>query len=269
MVGLIPLFAVEVLEPACWRSCRTSAPRLRVGRWSTSRTSTSWSRARGAGHGRAAAAARVLDERPAAAVLARMLDEDGVPRPHGIRALSRYHPDHPYRFEWHGTSTEVRYLPAESDTGLFGGNSNWRGPVWFPVNYLLVEPLLRLHAYYGDDFTVECPTGSGQLLTLNEVPAEIWPPADARLFLRGPDGRRPVLRRHARVPGRPALARPAALPRVLPRRHRRGSGATHQTGWTGLAAVFPQLFAVLRPEDVAVRGLWGRPAEPADAPQGS
>ena len=116
----------------------------------------------------------------------------------------------------------VDYEPAESTTGLFGGNSNWRGPIWFPVNYLLIESLQKFHYYYGDEFTVECPTGSGRMMTLWEVAAELSRRLSS-LFLRGADGRRPVARRRERVPARSALARPRPLLRVLPRRHRRGA----------------------------------------------
>ena len=124
-------------------------------------------------------------------ILARMLDEDEFLSPHGLRALSRYHHDHPFSFEVHGQSYEVRYLPAESDTGMFGGNSNWRGPVWFPVNYLVLRGLLHLYAYYGDEFTVECPTGSGNECTLFEVADELGRRLTS-IFVPDEDGRRPV-----------------------------------------------------------------------------
>src|SRR5262249_10540887 len=110
---------------------------------------------------------------------------------YGVRALSRHHLDHPYELRLDGMMHTVRYEPAESSTGLFGGNSNWRGPIWFPINYLLVESLQKFHHYYGDDFLVECPTGSGQTRTLWQIAADL----SARLtsiFLRGPDGQRPV-----------------------------------------------------------------------------
>ena len=162
----------------------------------------------------------VLDETKLRRILARMLDEDEFLSPHGLRALSRYHAEHPFSFDVHGQTYEVHYLPAESDTGMFGGNSNWRGPVWFPINYLVLRGLLHLYAYYGDDFTVECPTGSGQQCTLFEVAHRAGPAADVDLPARR---RRPPagVRRHRAVPDRPELEGPAAVLRVLPRRQRR------------------------------------------------
>ena len=140
----------------------------------------------------------------------------------------------------------MRYLPAESDTGMFGGNSNWRGPVWFPVNYLLLRGLLHLYAYYGDDFTVECPTGSGRQCTLFEVAEELGRRLTS-IFLPDADGRRPVFGGTERFQTDPALEGPAALLRVLPRRQRRRLGASHQTGWTGLVARVIQVLGYLRP----------------------
>ncbi len=124
-------------------------------------------------------------------ILSRMLDEGEFLGPHGIRSLSRYHAEHPYTFEVHGETYGVGYLPAESDSGMFGGNSNWRGPVWFPVNLLLIRALLNLHAFHGPEFTVECPTGSGRQLTLYEVAREISDRLTAT-FLSDADGHRPV-----------------------------------------------------------------------------
>ena len=113
-----------------------------------------------------------------------MLDEDEFLSPHGIRAISRHHLDHPYEFDWDGQHYEVRYLPAESDSGMFGGNSNWRGPVWFPMNLVILRALFQLHRYYGDDFKIECPTGSGQRLNLRDVALEIGAPALAHVPAR-------------------------------------------------------------------------------------
>jgi hypothetical protein len=132
-----------------------------------------------------------LDERKLTRMLGVLLDEDELLSPHGIRALSRYHLEHPYEQWVNGQRYRVEYLPAESDSGMFGGNSNWRGPVWFPMNALLIRALLHLYAFYGDDFTVECPTGSGRRMSLYEVAREIAERL-IRIFLRGPDGRRPV-----------------------------------------------------------------------------
>ena len=162
----------------------------------------------------------IVDETKLRRILARMLDEDEFFGPHGIRALSRYHLEHPYVFHHGGQEHRVAYVPGDSDTGMFGGNSNWRGPVWMPINFLLYTSLLRLYAYYGEDFKVECPTGSGQMMTLLEVAQELGERL-SRIFLR--DAVRPAagVRRGAQVPRRSALARPGAVPRVLPWRHRR------------------------------------------------
>ncbi|MGW7544422.1 MGH1-like glycoside hydrolase domain-containing protein [Streptomyces sp. NPDC054770] len=177
-------------------------------------------------------------------ILSRMLDEEEFLGPYGIRSLSRYHADHPYTFDVHGETYGVGYLPGESDTGMFGGNSNWRGPVWFPVNILLVRALLNLHAHHGDDFTVECPTGSGRMLNLYEVAREI----SGRLtstFLGDADGHRPV---HG---ARPEFAKdPHWKDLILFYEYFHGDtgaglGASHQTGWSGLAAVTATLFHVV------------------------
>ena len=124
-------------------------------------------------------------------ILAAMLDEEEFLGPHGIRAISRRHLDDPCVFDWAGQEYRVSYLPAESDSGMFGGNSNWRGPVWFPMNLVILRALLQLHQYYGDEFTIECPTGSGRELTLRRSRRVIGHRL-TRTFTRGKDGRRPV-----------------------------------------------------------------------------
>ena len=153
-------------------------------------------------------------------ILAAMLDEEEFLGPHGIRAISRRHLDEPCVFDWAGQEYRVSYLPAESDSGMFGGNSNWRGPVWFPMNLVILRALLQLHRYYGDEFTIECPTGSGRELTLEQVAGVIGHRL-TKTFTRGKDGKRPVYGGDGEVPDRPALARPDPVPRVLPRRQRR------------------------------------------------
>src|SRR5262249_25102166 len=131
-------------------------------------------------------------------LLKRMLDETEFLADYGVRALSRQHHDHPYKFDCQGTSLAVSYLPGDSDSGLFGGNSNWLGRIWLPVNYLLIESLQRFHHYYGDDFKVECPTGSGRFVTLNEVANELTRRL-MRIFLRDENGRRPVHAYHPKL----------------------------------------------------------------------
>ena len=152
--------------------------------------------------------ASILDETKLRRVLAKMLDENEFLSEFGIRSLSRYHADHPYVFHAGGQEYRVAYLPAESDTGMFGGNSNWRGPIWMPVNGLIIRALLQYYAYYGNDFTVECPTGSGRQMNLYQVAEEIARRL-ANIFLKDKDGRRPVYGGTREVPGRSALARSA------------------------------------------------------------
>jgi hypothetical protein len=234
MVGLIPLFAVEVLEPGVLEKLPDFRLRLE---WVLKHKPDLYdlvSRFEEPGKGERRLLSLLRGHRTKR-LLARMLDETEFLSDHGIRALSRYHLDHPYRFEWSGHESEVRYLPAESDSGLFGGNSNWRGPVWFPVNYLLVESLLRFHAYYGDDFKVECPTGSGQLLSLKEVAEELARRL-TRLFLRGPDGRRPVFGGYPKLQDDPNFRDHLLFFEYFHGDTGRGVGASHQTGWTGLVA---------------------------------
>src|SRR6185437_8437322 len=133
----------------------------------------------------------ILDETKLRRILARMLDENRFLSPYGIRSLSRYHLDHPFSVRVHGEEYRVQYLPAESNTGMFGGNSNWRGPIWMPVNALIIRALLHFHLYYGDNFKMECPTGSGRMMNLFEVAKEITDRL-TRIFLRDERGRRPV-----------------------------------------------------------------------------
>jgi hypothetical protein len=198
----------------------------------------------------------VLDETKLRRVLARMLDESEFLSPHGLRSLSRYHEQHPFSLQVDGHAYEVGYLPAESDSGMFGGNSNWRGPVWFPVNYLVLRALLHLYAYYGDDFTVECPTGSGQQCTLFEVATELGRRLTS-IFVPDADGRRPVYGGTERFQSDPNWK---DLPQFFEYFHGdngAGLGAAHQTGWTGLVARVIQARGYLRPEDLLSTALRG------------
>ena len=163
------------------------------------------------------------------------LNENEFFSPYGIRALSRYHKDNPYTMNVSGTEHRVGYEPAESSTGLFGGNSNWRGPVWFPVNFLLVESLQKFHHYLGDDFKVECPTGSGKMLTLWEVAAEISRRL-SRPFMSGADGRRPVYGSIEKFQNDPHWRDLIQFHEYFNGDTGSGVGASHQTGWTGLVA---------------------------------
>ncbi|HVT17303.1 MAG TPA: glucosidase [Thermoanaerobaculia bacterium] len=168
-------------------------------------------------------------------VLSRMLDEQEFLSPYGVRALSRHHRDHPYSLEVGGERFSVSYQPGESESGLFGGNSNWRGPIWFPVNYLIVEALRRFHGYYGDDFKIECPTGSGNAMTLAEVAAEIARRLGA-LFLPDAAGRRPVFGYHSKAQDDPRFRDYLLFHEYFHGDRGWGLGAAHQTGWTALVA---------------------------------
>jgi hypothetical protein len=169
------------------------------------------------------------------ALLHRMLDENEFLSPYGVRSLSKYHQDHPYELEVGGKVFTVDYEPGESTTGVFGGNSNWRGPVWFPMNYILIQSLYRFHNYYGDDFKVECPTGSGQELTLKEVADELSRRL-IRLFLPDAEGRRPALGPDPRLATDPHFKDYPLFYEYFHGDHGQGLGASHQTGWTALVA---------------------------------
>jgi len=169
------------------------------------------------------------------ALLRRMLDESGFLSPYGVRALSKIHQNEPFRVDVGGASYEVDYWPGESRSALFGGNSNWRGPVWMPINYLIIESLQQFHHYYGDDFKVECPTGSGKFLTLKEVADELSQRLTG-LFLKGEDGQRPVLKTHPKLATDPHFRDCILFHEYFHGDDGRGLGAAHQTGWTGLVA---------------------------------
>jgi len=169
-------------------------------------------------------------------LLARMLDPAQFLSPNGIRSLSRIHHEAPLEFAVEGRVHRLDYEPAESTTALFGGNSNWRGPVWFPVNYLLVEALRRLHDGLGDPFTVECPVGSGEHRTLGGVADELSDRL-VSLFLRGPDGTRPCLGRVERLQTDPDWSEHLTFHEYFDGDTGAGLGANHQTGWTALVAV--------------------------------
>jgi hypothetical protein len=188
--------------------------------------------------------ASVLDEARLRRVLEKMLDEAEFLGPYGIRSLSKYHEANPFVMHAGGREYRVGYLPAESDTGMFGGNSNWRGPVWIPVNALIIRALLQYHAYYGDAFTVECPTGSGTRMTLYEVAREIGRRL-AATFLRGPDGRRPVYGGTEVFQTDPHWRDLVLFYEYFHGDNGAGLGASHQTGWTGVVARVMHLFATL------------------------
>jgi hypothetical protein len=233
MVGLTPLFAVEVLDAELLAKVPGFRARLEwflndrpdlanlVSRWYEPGQSDERLLSLLRGH-------RMK------ALLRRMLDENEFLSPYGIRALSRYHLDHPFVLEVGGRTFTVGYEPGESRTGIFGGNSNWRGPIWFPMNFLIIQSLRRFHHYYGDDFKVECPTGSGVHLTLSEVAEELSRRL-YRLFLPNENGHRPSFGGH------PIFTTEHFKDHILFYEYFHGDtgeglGASHQTGWTALVA---------------------------------
>jgi hypothetical protein len=200
-------------------------------------------------------------------ILARMLDEDRFFGPHGIRSISRWHLDHPYVFDVHGAEHRVQYEPAESTSGMFGGNSNWRGPVWFPINFLLIRALIQHYRYYGDSLTVECPTGSGTMMTLFEVAEELSRRL-ASTFLRDADGRRPVYGGMRLFQEDPHWRDLILFHEYFHGDNGAGLGASHQTGWTGLVARLIQALGQFDAETVLADKHWPlarlyrRPAAP-------
>jgi hypothetical protein len=181
-------------------------------------------------------------------ILGYMLDENEFLGPYGIRSLSQFHLDHPFVFHVGNEEYKVQYLPAESNTGMFGGNSNWRGPVWMPVNALLIRGLINLYQFYGDDFKVECPTGSGNHLTLFEVAKDISRRL-SNIFLRDASGRRPVYGGSKRFQEDPHWRDYILFYEYFHGDNGAGLGASHQTGWTGVIARVLDLFARIGPED--------------------
>jgi hypothetical protein len=249
MVGLLPLCAATVVEQ--WQ--RDQSPRLtaqmreRLRRMPELRESM---HATGPGHFGVAERGMIalVNETRLRRILTRMLDENEFLSPHGIRSLSRYHAGNPYVFSVQDQEYRVGYLPAESDTGMFGGNSNWRGPVWMPVNVLIIRALMHYFAYYGDSFKIECPTGSGNLMNLFEVARDI---ADrlTRIFLRDESGRRPVFGESEKFQKDPYWRDSLLFYEYFHGDNGAGIGASHQTGWTGVVACLIEIFGKLDPEN--------------------
>ncbi len=234
MVGLIPLFAVEVIDPDLLEQVPEFHQRLEWFlnyRPDLAALISNWDIA---GRGRRRLLS-LLRGRRMKRLLRRMLDENEFLSPYGVRALSRYHLQHPYVLPLQGWPMSVSYQPGESTSGLFGGNSNWRGPIWFPVNYLLIESLQKFHHYYGDDFKVECPTGSGTYLTLREIADELTARI-SRLFLRDKNDARPAFGSHPKFQSDPHFRDHILFYEYFHGDTGAGIGASHQTGWTGLIA---------------------------------
>ena len=195
----------------------------------------------------------ILDENKLRRVLEKMLDEKEFLSPYGIRSLSRFHEKHPFVFHAGGQEFRVPYLPGESDTGMFGGNSNWRGPIWMPVNALIIRALLQYYAYYGDDFTIECPTGSGKKMNLYQV-AEGLSQRLGRMFLKDKKGRRPVNGGEQKFQEDPHWRDCLQFYEYFHGDNGAGLGANHQTGWTGVIARLMHLFATTTAEQVLELG---------------
>jgi hypothetical protein len=234
MVGLIPLFAVETLEPELLEGVPEFKRRLEwflAYRPELAQLVSHWSVA-GRGQRRLLS---LLRGHRMKRLLKRMLDETEFLSPFGVRALSRAHASFPFVYRYNGMDLAVRYEPAESNCSVFGGNSNWRGPIWMPLNFLIIESLQKFHHYYGDEFRVECPTGSGRYLSLNDVANELA----ARLtgiFLRDASGQRPVFGQQPLWQNDPHFRDHLLFYECFDGDSGRGVGAAHQTGWTGLIA---------------------------------
>ena len=255
LVGLLPLCAVTVFEGeliekipearAHLRKFIEARPELIAQIHDPTKPSRS---------GRRLAA--ILNEARLRRVLEKMLDEREFFSPYGIRSLSKFHEDHPYTFRVHHEDYRVSYLPAESDTGMFGGNSNWRGPIWMPVNALIVRALLQYYVYYGDEFTVECPTGSGRRMTLYGVAEELARRLGA-MFLLDERGRRPIFGGTPKFQEDPHWRDHVLFYEYFHGDNGAGLGASHQTGWTGVVARLMHFFATSTPEQILEAGKRG------------
>jgi hypothetical protein len=249
MVGLLPLCATTVID----KSQRDKAPRLtihmieRLRRMPELLESIHPTGPRHLGVAERGLLALVNQDR-LRRILTRMLDENEFLSAYGIRSLSRYHADHPYVFSVQGQKYQVSYLPAESDSGMFGGNSNWRGPIWMPVNALIIRALLHYYSYYGDNFKIECPTGSGKLMNLFEVAREITNRLTS-IFLRDENGRRPVFGGADKFQRDPHWRDNLLFYEYFHGDNGAGIGASHQTGWTGVIAALIEIFGKVDAEE--------------------
>jgi hypothetical protein len=232
MVGLIPLYAVQIMEPELLDSMPGFKMRLEWFIENRKDLTEHMACMETEGH-KQRRLFSITDREQLRRILVVMLDEKEFLSPHGIRALSRYHKEHPYMLDVAGVNHQVDYEPGESTTGLFGGNSNWRGPIWFPVNFLLIQALRRFHEYYHESFRVECPTGSGKMMNLDEVADEI----SRRLvstFQRDDQGRRPVFGANEKFQADPHWRDYVPFHEYFHGDSGAGVGASHQTGWTAL-----------------------------------
>jgi hypothetical protein len=268
MVGLLPLCAVTVFEgDNLWRKPEIVEQLRRfLGARPELRAFIHDPAAQGHAGRRLAS---ILNEASLRRVLAVMLDEHEFLGPYGIRALSKYHDQQPYVLSAGGNTYRVGYLPAESDSGMFGGNSNWRGPIWMPVNGLIIRALLQYYSYYGDTFTIECPTGSGRFMTLYQVAEEIGRRL-AGIFVRDEQGRRAVFGGNRTFQDDPHWRDYVLFYEYFHGDNGTGVGASHQTGWSGIVARIMHLFATTTPEQMLALGKAAgiTEVEPADRRKG-
>jgi mannosylglycerate hydrolase MGH1-like protein len=236
MVGLLPLCAATVFEPGALAKHSKMLELMELFRKRHPEVLQKIAVVDGGfvGHG-GRRLASVCNKEKLQRILAYMLDEGEFFSPYGIRSLSKYHLDHPFVFHLGGQEYKVQYLPAESNTGMFGGNSNWRGPIWMPVNALIIRGLLSMYPFYGDDFKVECPTGSGNYMTLFEVAKEIARRL-SKIFLRDESGQRPLYGGAKKFQEDPYWRDYILFYEYFHGDNGAGLGASHQTGWTGLVA---------------------------------
>jgi hypothetical protein len=266
MVGLLPLCAVTVFEGALLTKYPELVPRLRQFLEARPElTAFIQDPTKRGENGRMLAA--ILNETKLRRVLTRMLDENEFLSPYGIRSISRYHDKHPYVFRAGNQDYSVSYLPAESDSGMFGGNSNWRGPIWMPVNALIIRALLQYYSYYGNSFTIECPTGSGRQMTLYQVAEELGRRL-ASIFLKDGNGRRPVYGGARKFQEDPHWRDLLLFYEYFHGDNGAGLGANHQTGWTGVVARSMHLFATTSAEQVLELGKSAGVTERRAAPAG-
>jgi hypothetical protein len=246
MVGLLPFCAVTVFEEeGIWRDPDVARHLVAFLQARPELTTYIHDPRKPGYRGRRLAA--ILNENKLRRMLEKMLDENEFFSPYGVRALSRYHAEHPYTIKVGESDYGVGYLPAESDSGMFGGNSNWRGPIWMPVNGLIVRALLQYYTYYGNDFTVECPTGSGRQMNLYQVAEELTRRLSC-IFLRDKDGRRPVYGDTRIFQEDPHWRDLILFYEYFHGDNGAGLGASHQTGWTGIITRMMHLFASIPAE---------------------
>jgi len=252
MVGLLPLCAVTVFEGEFRKKYPDIMERMKAFREARPELVSFIHDPSKIGQGGRRLGA-ILDETKLRRVLMKMLDEKEFLSPYGIRSLSRFHAEQPYVFKAGGQEYRVPYLPGESDTGMFGGNSNWRGPIWMPVNALIIRALLQYHAYYGNEFTVECPTGSGRQMNLYQIAEEISRRLGS-IFLKGKDGSRPVNGGEKKFQEDPGWRDHVQFYEYFHGENGAGLGANHQTGWTGVIARAMHLFATTTAEQALELG---------------